>query len=127
MQKRGTLTDPSLKLISMLIGVALLLIVAPHLYASHFLLSSRSDLISTPIAGATASHTFSFTYTQLSNPVGSVRFMFCANTPIIGDPCTVPTGLNLAGAVLALQQGETGFSISNLSNANTIILTRPAA
>ncbi|MET0980317.1 MAG: hypothetical protein ABWX90_03615, partial [Candidatus Saccharimonadales bacterium] len=72
--------------------------------------------------GVTTAYTLNFSY--MSPPaVGSVDMLFCID-PIPYNPCVTPAGLNVAGAVLSNQAGETGFSILSKS-ANHIVLTRP--
>ncbi len=78
-------------------------------------------------AGATAKYILSFTI-PASETLGSVELQFCSNDPIIGDSCSVPSGFDISGATLSSQSGETGFSIlSSGTNANTIVITRPAS
>jgi hypothetical protein len=62
-----------------------------------------------------------------SGNLGSIDIQFCANDPLIGDPCTVPGGFDAGATVLASQTGPTGFSISGASTVNDIILTRPTS
>jgi hypothetical protein len=91
-------------------------------------LSSRSDQLSNSGTGAVSTHLMSFSYTNTTTPVGSVSFTFCANDPIIGDPCTYPTGLDLTNVVLSAQTGETGFAItSNIAGNGQIIISRNPA
>lgn len=122
-----TLTDRSLKLISLLVIVALLIGVAPHAYASTDPLDGRYDKISDPTLSAMSRHTFGMTMSNTSTPVGSISFEFCANSPIIGDACIPAGGFDASGATLSSQTGAVGFSISPFSTGNHIILTRPAS
>ncbi len=73
------------------------------------------------VPGATTSYTLSFRYTT-PQPVGSVDMLFC-NDPIPYHPCVTPAGLDVSGAILSHQNGETGFSILN-KTTNHIVLTR---
>lgn len=123
---RRKLTDRSLKLICSLISVALLVIVAPRIFAAHGKLDSRIDLMSTSVASAVATHSVGFTVNNLAQPIGSVTIEFCSNSPILGDVCTFPSGFDASIVNLASQQGEIGFSIDGNSTASKIILTRPA-
>lgn len=84
----------------------------------------RFDQMSNSGTGATATHLIGFTYTDTSDPVGSVVFQFCSNSPLIEDPCTAPTGLDLSNVTsIAAQSGEVGFSL--LSNSgDTLIIDR---
>lgn len=123
-QKRQ-LTDRSLKLVSLLIGVALLC-VAPHSFAADDLLDGRQDMVSDSSPSAVATHEFAFTTSNTGVPVGSISLEFCSNNPIIGDACVAPSGLDVSGVTIGSQQGELGFSVSGLTTANRIILTRAA-
>jgi hypothetical protein len=57
--------------------------------------------------------------------LGSIQAQFCSNNPLFTEPCDQPAGLDVSGAVLGAQIGETGFSVSNASTANNLILIRP--
>ena len=106
-----------------LLGVGLLFFAAPARAGVPF----RSIVMSDSRAGATSSYTLSFT---LSAPetLGSIQLLFCANSPLLTDPCTPPAGFDVSGAVLASQSGETGFSVyAPGTNANTLVLGRPSA
>jgi hypothetical protein len=68
------------------------------------------------------------TYTlrmQFTTPAstGSLDMLFCID-PIPYLPCDVPTGLDVSGATLASQTGETGWTLEVLS-PNHLRLTRP--
>lgn len=71
--------------------------------------------------GVTTSYTVSLDYMTLE-PVGSLDMLFCVS-PIPYDPCVTPDGLDVSDAVLSDQAGETGFSISQISE-NHIVLSR---
>ncbi len=94
--------------------------------ASGALLQQRSLAIANDTPGANTSYSLKFNLTN-SETLGSIEVQFCSNSPLIGYSCNVPTGINVADAVLQSQSGISGFTISNISNANTIILTRPPA
>jgi len=94
--------------------------------ASGAELGNRSLQLSDARASATATYRLSFDI-QTAASLGSIRVQFCANDPLIGQPCTPPSGFDLSGATLAAQTGTTGFSISGTSTPNVLILTRSAA
>lgn len=71
--------------------------------------------------GAVNSYTVAFTY-MTPQVVGSVDLLFCYN-PIPYEPCVAPAGLDVSGATLSGQTGETGYSIAT-QTANHILLTR---
>jgi hypothetical protein len=83
--------------------------------------TDRSLLVYSNEPGATTTYKVSFTYTTAAT-VGSVDMLFC-NDPIPTDPCDAPAGLNVSGAVLADQAGETGYHISTRA-ANHLVLSR---
>lgn len=74
-------------------------------------------------AGATTFYRISWRYMS-PDPIGSVEMLFCED-PIPYHPCVIPDGLNVAGAVLTHQSGETGFVISQQTQ-NKIVLSRAA-
>lgn len=103
---------------------ALLIAVAPRGVMGATTLPDRYDLISDPAAGAVSNHEFGFRFGVTSTPVGSISFEYCANSPILGDTCTTPAGMNASGAVLVFQGNNVGFSIHPSSTATKVILTR---
>jgi hypothetical protein len=111
---------------SMILAAALLIQAVPFVRAADGV-SNRYDRLSTSIISATGIHLIGFTYTNQTDPVGSVEFEFCTNDPLPGTPCTIPSGLDLTGATLTDQSGETGFTIDASSTSNRILLTRPAS
>lgn len=86
-------------------------------------LMSRSVAIESSYAGDTTSHLFTFTKQSTSN-VQSITFEYCENSPLFTLPCVAPAGLNASSFVLSSQSGMTGFSASNASTANIIIMNR---
>lgn len=73
--------------------------------------------------GATTYYRLGFRYMS-PDPIGSVELLFCID-PIPYHPCDIPPGLDVSAAVLGVQTGETGFSISEQST-NRLVLNRPA-
>ena len=106
--------------------IVVLLVVVGLLYFSRAYgddLPLRSLLLSDNSTGATAAYTLSFTVPN-TETLGSIKLLICANDPLFQDPCTAPSGFDLSHATLSNQSGETGFTISPSTNANTLILTR---
>lgn len=99
--------------------VAVFVFVMPASAAMRF--QERSLFIANQAPGVTTSYTVSFRYMS-PIPVGSVDLLFCLD-PIPYHPCETPDGLDVSGAFLADQTGETGFSILSQSE-NQIVLTR---
>jgi hypothetical protein len=87
----------------------------------------RSVSLSSGTPLAVASHDFAIQFPSTNN-VGSLVFEYCSNTPLPEVPCIPPSGLDVSGASLALQSGNTGFTIdTSASSANKIVLSRPLA
>jgi len=99
--------------------LVLLVFAAPVSAAMRF--QERSLYMNSSAPGATTSYTISFRYMS-PQVVGSVDMLFC-NDPIPYHPCVKPAGLDVSGAELSQQSGETGFSIQSKSD-NHIVLTR---
>jgi hypothetical protein len=78
-------------------------------------------------AGQDVTYRVGFDVATAHNNLEGIVVEFCSNSPIIGDPCTAPTGFNLnVGAPLAITNvtGLTGtWAIDGASDANTLILT----
>ncbi len=70
-------------------------------------------------------HRVGFTITNFSQPIGSIRVQYCGNSPIIGETCDPPVGLDASDATIELQVGESGFSLHADSDENNVILSRP--
>jgi hypothetical protein len=98
--------------------------VGRKVYAAD--IANRSISISTPLAGAQVEHTFRFDL--VSTPtVGSIQFLYCTDSPVVGLPCNPPVGLDVTTAVLDTESGITGFTVSGSTTANSLVLTRPPA
>jgi hypothetical protein len=89
-------------------------------------LTFRSLAIGTSTSGAATNYRFNFNTTTAAT-IGSIVFEVCSNSPLFDVACTAPTGFNASSTSLTSQSGVTGFTIDSSSDANTIILTRPAA
>lgn len=83
--------------------------------------STRGLYINSAKAGDTTWYELTLAYTTPS-PVGSLRLEFCDN-PIPDFPCEVPPGLNVSGAALGAQTGQTGFALS-YQDDNLLVLSR---
>jgi hypothetical protein len=105
--------------------VSLLVIGARPLlfHTSAAKLPNRSLTLLDPKQGATTTYRFKFDVTTSTN-IGSIRFQFCSDTPLIEYPCTAPVGLDGAATTIVSQNGETGFSVGSNTTTNEIFLTR---
>lgn len=59
--------------------------------------------------------------------IGSLVVEFCDNDPFAGTACVVPSGLDASAVVIGGQSGILNFSVDGLTNANRVVLSRPAA
>lgn len=90
-------------------------------------LRGRSLTLSDGTPGVTASYVLGLTIPS-PETLGSIKIQFCANDPLMTDPCVMPVGMNAAGAVLTAQTGATGFAVvTGSTDANTIVITRTPA
>jgi hypothetical protein len=84
----------------------------------------RSVVLSNNLPSGVTSDFFRFTLPSTAN-IGSITFEYCADSPLIYDPCDAPAGLDVNSAVLTSQTGNTGFSIDAAdTTANVIVLSR---
>ncbi len=108
-----------------------LLLIVPLIVAGLLIFASagaelpqRSLMISDSTASATAVYSLGFTI-PAPETLGSIELQICANSPLVGEPCTAPSGFDISAATLSGQTGETGFTIyAPGTNANTVVLTR---
>lgn len=84
-------------------------------------LQNRSLFVYDPRPGVVTKYTVSFKYNTLTS-IGSIDMLACDN-PIPTEPCVAPPGLDLSGANLIDQTGETGYNIS-VQTPNHLILSR---
>jgi len=118
--------SPPRVLATFAIGAVCAVLVVSYLLALDQPLPNRSLKLSDDTPSVAAIYNFHFDNKSTST-LGSIDFQFCANDPIVGAPCTVPAGLDVSGATLTTQAGNTGFAISPASSPNDLILTRPPA
>ncbi len=127
----NVVANSGIRLLSTNVGIALSTLL-PLIVAGVFLLSTpvygvqvqdRSLKIQSSVASTVNTYLLSFEQ-QTTSSVGSIRVQFCDNDPLIGQPCSAPSGFSLSSAVLAAQTGMTGFSIDPASTINELILTR---
>lgn len=84
-------------------------------------LENRSLFMTSNAPGATTAYTVGFRY-MTPTPINSVDMLFCIS-PIPYEACVTPPGLDVSGANLSTQTGETGYSILSQST-NHIVLSR---
>ncbi|MGB4761895.1 MAG: hypothetical protein WBP12_00895 [Candidatus Saccharimonas sp.] len=99
--------------------LVLFVFVAPVDASTRF--QERSLLVYDANPGVTTDYELSLRYMTPAS-VGSFDMLFCIN-PIPYEPCVTPPGLDVSGATLVEQTGETGYTILSKST-NHITLTR---
>jgi len=110
-----------LSLISLIICVPLLKVGASNL-------GSRTVQMSTSVSDATdVTYTIGFT-NNIPLTIGSIKVLFCSNSPLLSDPCTPPEGFSTSNTTISAlgNQGITDFYI-NPAASNYVILSRPSA
>lgn len=109
--------------LTVLIALALVAELGPLAFRVHAnKLPNRSVELSSSTISQSANYKFSFDITT-PGPLGSIRFQFCSNNSLIGEPC-VRTDQDKTNIQLINQTGETGFTIFPTAAKNVIILTR---
>lgn len=114
---------PHMVLEGALVCALLVLFVAPSVLAA-MRLQDRSLYMNSDEPGAQTFYRLSFRYMS-PVPVGSVELLFC-NDPIPYHPCVIPTNMDVSGAELSEQTGETGFTIAQ-KTTNRLLLTRTSS
>lgn len=120
-----------MRIVQLVIGhlfVAMFLVASQLLVLNQAIanpLPSRSVDIGTSAPSAVTSHKYNFTL-ETATSIGSIEFEYCTNSPEVGSFCNTPPGLNVAGAILSAQSGETGFSVDPSTTGNRLVIGRPA-
>lgn len=104
--------------------LALIMLVAPA-GAAPMRFQDRSLYMNSTAPGATTYYKVAFSYMS-PLPVGSVDLLFCID-PIPHHACVAPEGLDVSGAVLSEQTGETGFSVSVRANNHLVLSRTPSS
>jgi len=103
----------------LLVLLSVLVFVMPASAAMR--LQERSLYMQSSVSEAITSYTVAFRYMS-PQAVSSIDMLFCID-PIPYHECVTPPGLDVSGAILGDQTGETGYSILS-KDTNHIILTR---
>jgi hypothetical protein len=87
-------------------------------------IEDRSVVVGSGQVSANTTEDIRFTLPSSDN-VGSLVFQYCSNTPLFNFPCAPPAGLDITGATINSQSGNTGFSIDSAdTTANHLVLSR---
>ncbi len=117
------------RLFTAFISAVFVLSLSPYPFtgtSSALDLVNRSITTSSSAVNAETTQVFSFDILGAS-AIGSIKFEYCSNSPLIDVACAAPDGLDVSNANLDAEHGETGFSILTPTSANAIILTRSPA
>jgi len=91
-----------------------------HASAYTAAVTGRSVTMSSSKNSATGvTYTIGFTETGASI-IKSVDVDFCAESPIYGAACTVPSGLVTTGTALGTQTGTSGWTMTNTTNGHLV-------
>jgi hypothetical protein len=88
-------------------------------------LSDRSLKILNDVPNTTTDYEGSF-ITSSSASVGSIKILFCKNSPLQQDICVAPAGFDVTNAQLISTSGISGFSLF-VAGTNELILSRTAS
>lgn len=102
----------------------LLLILVSFNWVACADIPNRSVALTTSMPSATGV-TYDLNFDVSSGyDLGSIALEFCQENPLMGQPCTTPSGFDASATQLTSQSGETGFSINPNSTINRIVIGR---
>ncbi|MGH7234195.1 MAG: hypothetical protein ACREF7_01995 [Candidatus Saccharimonadales bacterium] len=120
-------TNPILHRISLwaaeVMPVVIILFLSVSVAYGSTELGERSIDIANDTPGISTSYNIILNTTG-SEMLGSIEVVFCSNSPLVTDSCSVPNGFDISGATISSQTGPGDFTVSNLTNSNTLVLTR---
>ncbi len=112
------------------VALALIMAVLPAFYlvlpASANSLSSRSLELANDAPSATTDYNLSFTFAT-SGSRGSMDILFCSNSPLQDDSCTLPTGLDVTAAQLTASSGLSGVTLFPVATNELLLSWTPTA
>ena len=88
-------------------------------------IKSRSIQLFGNAPGTTTTYKIAFTVAT-SDTIGSLDILFCSNSPIAGDSCDVPLGLDASSSSLVSQTGITDFTSFPVSSNELLLSHTPA-
>jgi len=110
---------------------AVLLLLIPLLLNSQLIyaddqVSARSMVLSSSASGGMSDYLAGFLLHNTTTPLAVIEIQFCANSPIIADPCDVPVGMDTTASILNNQIGNTGFILDNSVNGELVLTRNPS-
>lgn len=110
-------------LLVMAVPIAFLLLFSVSSTAEQ--MQNRSVRISSAEPSAVVSNNYTFDVAS-TDPIASISFEYCANSPLVDTLCVAPAGLDTSSATLSSQTGNTGFSLNGAATtANKLVISRP--
>ena len=88
-------------------------------------LSNRSLVLGTSKPSETTSYDLNFQFVS-TDPVGSIIFEFCGNSPLPEDPCISPSGFDASATYTSTQTGEAGFLVTPTSSYEVLFSRTPS-
>lgn len=123
---RRLFSNPKLHHLSLLavqiMPVAVILLLNVSVAYGYVELGNRSITLGSGSPSAVTTYDVNFSITS-GETLGSVEVLFCSNSPIMSDSCTVPAGMDASSAVLNSQSGPGDFTLYQ-SSPNSLILAR---
>lgn len=110
----------------LLIAVLILgLVPLGHFWRAKALtLPQRSLRLESSAPGENTLHIYNFDIPS-NSLVGSTVFEYCTNDPFLDTPCDVPAGLDVSGANMDSESGDTGYVVDTVNTmSNRLVLTR---
>jgi len=101
-------------------------VLVSMLPASAEQMQNRSIIISSAEPSAIVRNDYLFDI-ESTAAIASVSFEYCTNSPLLAVSCAAPAGLNVLGAALTNQTGNTGFSINPATTSNRLVVSRSLA
>lgn len=117
---------------AVLFAFALLLVMFPAIIEAYGQVANRSIQLSNTQSNATnVAYRVSFTTVTNNQNMGSIVVKFCSNSPIIGETCSVPAGMNTNAATLSLNNMSANLAGATIdtvnSTSNMVVITRGTA
>jgi len=114
--------------LTLFLSLVFLIISLPLLKVNASNLGSRTIQMSSSMSDATdVTYTIGFT-NSVPMTIGSIKILFCSNSPLLSDPCDPPVGFSASNTMISAigNQGITDFYITPAAS-NYVILSRPSS
>ncbi len=109
---------------SLMLSASILVFSMAPVWADR--LGSRGLELGDSYPSATTTYKFFLTLSTSSN-IGSIKILLCSNTPLIGDSCTIPAGLDVTHEHIVASSGLPAFSVYPVTTNELLISWGPTA